>query len=212
MEVELVWSTPSGDNLVAEMARVSNPENQKNVETASRLIRYLINHQHWSPFEMVNACVKIDAPRDIIRQILRHRSFSFQEFSGRYALYGDLYEGRECRVQDSRNRQSSLASPPELETWWSTETSHLRDVAQELYEQAVDRGVAKEVARTILPEGLVPSILYMNGTLRSWIHYFQVRCDPTTQKEHRLVAEAARKVVMKEFPLIEEALQGLRVI
>lgn len=208
MTVELIWATPNGDDLVARMARVSNPDNENNTETAPRLIRYLIRHKHWSPFEMVNACVKIDAPRDIIRQILRHRSFSFQEFSGRYAEYGSPIEGRECRTVHPTNRQSSLPSSNELQTWWSRTSGDLRDALWSAYEEAIGRGVAKEVARTILPEGFVPSTIYMNGTLRSWIHYWDVRCGPETQKEHRLIAEATREAILKEFPQIKEALDA----
>jgi thymidylate synthase (FAD) len=206
MKVELVWATPNGDELVAKMARVSNPNNEDNKETAPRLINYLIRNGHWSPFEMVNACVYIECPRDISRQILRHRSFSFQEFSGRYAAYDDLETNREGRIQDHTNRQNSISivGDPKAEKWNSI-VQVIRDQSLAAYRSALDLGIAKECARAVLPEGLVPTRMYMNGTLRSWIHYFDVRCDPATQKEHREVAEAIRGIVFKEFPMIAEA-------
>lgn len=189
------------------MARVSNPKNENNTETAPRLIRYLIDHKHWSPFEMVNACVYIEVPRDIGRQLLRHRSFSFQEFSGRYAAYGDLYAEREGRLQDTRNRQNSLALEDKFkERAWRLLVQSVRTVCLEAYRAALDMGIAKEVARALLPEGLIPSRMYVNGTLRSWIHYFQVRCDPATQKEHREMAEALRELVLGQYPMIKEAI------
>lgn len=209
MKTELEWVTPNGDDLVAKMARVSNPNNENNKETAPRLIRYLIDHKHWSPFEMVNACVLIEVPRDIGRQILRHRSFRFQEFSGRYAEYGDLYKEREGRLQDTKNRQNSLALVDEAkQAIWRGLVATVRVTCLEAYRTALDLGIAKEVARALLPEGLIPSRMYINGDLRSWIHYWAVRCDPATQKEHRELAEATRELILAQFPMIKEALDG----
>ena len=208
MSTKLVWTTPDGDNLVAYMARVSNPNNQNNTETSGRLIRYLIENQHWSPFEMVNACVEIKTTRDIGRQLLRHRSFSFQEFSGRYAEYGDLDTIRECRLQDKSNRQSSIdTDDADLNEWWKASQQSVSTLANEVYHEAINLGIAKEQARAVLPEGLVDTTMYVNGTLRSWIHYWQVRCHEHTQKEHRLLAEETRKVILQVYPQIKEALQ-----
>jgi len=196
---------------VAYMARVSNPSNQDNKATNERLIRYLISHDHWSPFEMVNACVEIQTTRDVGRQLLRHRSFSFQEFSGRYAAYSGLETARELRLQDHTNRQSSLRnSDVDLQQWWESLVGVLRLQSLDAYRSALSRGVAKEVARALLPEGLVPSNLYMNGNLRSWIHYWRVRCTPETQKEHRLIAESTRDIILPLFPNIEKALENVR--
>jgi len=168
LNVTLKWITPDADDMVAYMARVSNPDNQDNKETAPRLIKYLINHGHWSPFEMVNACVEITTTRDISRQILRHRSFSFQEFSGRYAEYSGLEKARECRLQDTKNRQSSLpCEDVELNSRWAESLEDMRKWALNEYKRFIKQGVAKEVARAILPEGLTPTTMYMNGTLRS---------------------------------------------
>lgn len=201
--VELVWATPGGDDLVAYMARVSNPANQDNKSTAPKLIQYLIDHKHWSPFEMVNACVSIETTRDIGRQILRHRSFSFQEFSGRYSMYDGLASERECRIQDKSNRQNSLSViSRDQQSLWDRAVEGVRDHCWSAYIDALNAGVAKEVARSLLPEGLVPSTLYMNGNLRSWIHYWEIRCAPETQKEHRLVAEATRSAILEKFPMI----------
>lgn len=209
MDVSLVWATPNGDDLVSYMARVSNPNNQENFNTAPRLIKYLIDHKHWSPFEMVDACVEINTTRDIAHQLIRHRSFSFQEFSGRYAAYDSLNSYRECRLQDNKNRQNSLpANNSEIELVWDTDVALLSRKALEIYKGYLDIGVAKEVVRSILPEGLVPTKIYMKGSLRSWLHYWDVRCGSETQKEHRLVAEASREIVLKEFPLIKEAYYG----
>lgn len=204
MKVELVWAAP--EKVLAKIARVSNPKNEDNTETAPRLIRYLMRNKHWSPFEMVNACLYIECPRDISRQILRHRSFTFQEFSGRYAEYETLEDGRELRLRDSKNRQNSLSvEDDELTSKWDSLVSVVRTTCIGAYRTAISLGVAPEVARVLLPEGLVPTRLYVNGTLRSWLHYFEVRCDPATQKEHREVAEACRSIIMAEFPLIAEA-------
>ena len=207
MNVELIWATPDGDNLVAKMARVSNPSNEDNTATAPRLLKYLIDHKHWSPFEMVNACVLIECPRDISRQILRHRSFSFQEFSGRYAAYDGLLQTREYRLQDQTNRQNSIpVDNVEDNNTWELLVQKVRDTCSGAYRSALDAGAAKEVARVLLPEGLVPTRMYMNGTLRSWIHYWDVRCGPETQKEHREIAILSREIVLKNFPQIVGAL------
>jgi thymidylate synthase (FAD) len=189
------------------MARVSNPANENNNETAPRLISYLMRNKHWSPFEMVNACVLIEVPRDIGRQILRHRSFSFQEFSGRYAAYDDLYPDREGRLQDTANRQNSLSLVDKAKrATWDGLVTAVRTTCLGAYRTAIDIGIAKEVARALLPEGLIPSRMYINGNLRSWIHYWSVRCDPATQKEHREVAEATRELILAQFPMIKEAI------
>ena len=207
LKADLIWSTPDGDELVARMARVSNPANENNTETAPRLISYLMRNKHWSPFEMVNACVLIEVPRDIGRQILRHRSFRFQEFSGRYAKYEDLYAQREGRLQDTANRQNSLALVDKTKQFlWERLVATVRATCLASYRTALDMGIAKEVARALLPEGLIPSRMYINGDLRSWIHYWSVRCDPATQKEHREVAEATRGLILEKFPMIKEAL------
>lgn len=202
--VKLIHATPKGDELVAYMARVSNPDNQDNPDSA-RLISYLIRHKHWSPFEMVSACVEINTTRDIARQILRHRSFHFQEFSQRYAdasLLGDMVE-RECRMQDVKNRQNSIESDdPQAEGYWSDLQSSTWQLAAAGYRAALSRGIAKEQARALLPEGLTPSRMYMHGTLRDWIHYIEVRTDHSTQKEHRLIAQAIADVLRVEFPAV----------
>lgn len=189
------------------MARVSNPNNENNHATAPKLIKYLMDHKHWSPFEMVNACIYVEVPRDIGRQVLRHRAFKFQEFSGRYAAYDDLYREREGRLQDNANRQNSLPLVDRAkQAVWHGLVSTVRAVCLEAYRTALDMGIAKEVARALLPEGLIPTRMYINGDLRTWIHYWQVRCDPATQKEHREMAESTRELVLAEFPMIKEAL------
>jgi thymidylate synthase (FAD) len=200
MTVKLVWSTPKGEELIAYMARVSNPNNQNNPETAPKLLNYLMKNKHWSPFEMVNVCMEIKCTRDIARQILRHRSFSFQEFSQRYAEAFD-WEFGEARMQDEKNRQNSLPTQDrELERWWHDQQASLTAQARGVYGAALNAGIAKEVARKVLPEGLTMSTMYMNGTLRSWLHYIDIRCDTATQKEHRMVANDCRAVLAKEFP------------
>lgn len=207
--VNLVWSTPDAEGLIAYMARVSNPENQDNPEY-EKLIRYLIKHQHWSPFEMVNVCMEINTTRDIARQILRHRSFSFQEFSQRYAKIDMWSLPNPVRLQDEKNRQNSIeVDDPELQEWWEDEQVAIVQRANYAYLEALDRGVAKEVARKVLPEGLVMSKMYMNGTLRSWIHYVQLRCGPETQKEHREVAQQCKKILEISFPTIFKSLESL---
>ena len=194
-------------DIIAYCARVSNPSNQINSETSERLIRYLVKHQHWSPLEMVNACLEIETTRDIAHQIVRHRSFSFQEFSQRYAdpkEQGDMFEYSEARLQDTKNRQNSIeVDDIELQDWWDAEQKLIAKVAKISYDLAIKKGIAKEQARKVLPEGLTKTKLYMNGTLRSWIHYIDLRSANGTQKEHMEIAHACAKVIAGIFPLIE---------
>lgn len=205
MKVELVWATPDIEEKVAYCARVSNPENQHNHETAPKLLKYLMKHKHWSPFEMANVCMEIETTRDIARQILRHRSFSFQEFSQRYAIVND-FSLREARTQDNKNRQNSFKTDDlELQNWWNGTQLRVQQEAQFMYQAALNRGIAKEQARALLPEGMAKSRMYMNGTLRSWLHYIEVRTDPSTQKEHRDVAEACKKVLTELCPSLMES-------
>mgnify|MGYP001161542103 CR=1 FL=1 len=200
-EAKLKWSTPDGDHLIAEMARVSSPQNQDNVETEARLINYLMRHRHWSPFEMVSMCIEIETTRDIGRQILRHRSFSFQEFSGRYAEYDDLNTNRDMRMQDHKNRQNSIAADDEsLLLSWKDEVGEVAEHARARYKWALGRGVAKECARALLPEGLVPTRMYMTGTVRSWIHYISERTAPGVQLEHRELARRIEVIFAETFP------------
>ena len=210
-EVNLIWATQNADFMVAKMARVSNPDNQDN-EEFKRLLNYLMKHNHVSPFEMASMCVQIDTTRDISRQILRHRSFSFQEFSGRYedmTKLGDMVE-RECRLQDMDNRQSSLECDhlPEFKKMFISQQSQVWKIAESAYQLALVQGIAKEQARALLPEGLTPTRLYMQGTLRSWIHYIQVRAGVETQKEHRIIAQGALEVLRQIAPITAEAFFG----
>jgi thymidylate synthase (FAD) len=201
---KLIWVTPDAENLVAYMARVSNPENQDNPATASKLLKYLIKNKHWSPFEMVNVCMEIETTRDIARQILRHRSFSFQEFSQRYAEVVNWDRG-EARLQDNKNRQNSIPTQDrELQRWWDEQQVAVWKQSTEAYKLALQQGIAKEVARKVLPEGLAMSRMYMNGTLRSWLHYVDIRCDASTQKEHREVAQQCKVVLSSLFPSLFE--------
>ncbi len=192
------------EDLVAYAARVSNPTNQANSETAPRLLRYLMKHQHWSPFEMVSLTMEITTTRDIARQILRHRSFAFQEFSQRYASAESLgFEIREARMQDQKNRQASLETTDlELTDIWQEKQQELLRKTREVYSWALSNGIAKEQARAVLPEGNTQSRLYMAGTLRSWLHYCILRTELGTQKEHRVVAEQCFDIVKREFPSI----------
>lgn len=210
MTVQLMWATPEADKQIAFMARVSNPDNQDNTEF-KRLLNYLMKHNHVSPFEMASMCVQIDTTRDISRQILRHRSFSFQEFSGRYedmTKLGDMVE-RECRLQDTDNRQSSLeCNDIDVVAWWDKAQSYTYEHAVNTYNNALRHGIAKEQARALLPEGLTPTRLYMQGTLRSWIHYIQVRAGVETQKEHRIIAQGALEVLRQIAPITAEAFFG----
>lgn len=209
-KVNLMWATENADFMIAKMARVSNPDNQDNAEF-KRLLNYLMKHNHVSPFEMASMCIQIDTTRDISRQILRHRSFTYQEFSQRYedaGKLGDMVE-RECRLQDVKNRQSSLECD-------DFDTAHTFSRAQEsvwgyavdAYQLALQNGIAKEQARALLPEGLTPTRLYMQGTLRSWIHYIQVRAGEETQKEHRVIAQGALEVLRQVAPITASAFFG----
>jgi len=214
MKVKLVsYSKPvlegleTPTDLVAFCARVSNPSNQMNSETAEKLIKYLIANQHWSPLEMANMCLEIETTRDIARQILRHRSFSFQEFSQRYAdPTKDLaFETREARLQDPKNRQNSIEGvDPYVQAGWETVQQNAIKSALDAYNWAIENGIAKEQARAVLPEGLTVSRMYMNGTLRSWIHYIQLRSANGTQKEHREIALECAKVIADVFPYSKE--------
>jgi thymidylate synthase (FAD) len=216
MNVKLIGITaPSNDHKSAEdlivyMARVSNPSNQNTTQGNDKLIRYLIKNQHWSPMEMVSVVMEINTTRDIARQILRHRSFSFQEFSQRYAdPTKDLsFELREARLQDHKNRQKSIETDDkELDTEWKIKQVNLIAEAKKAYDWAIENGIAKEQARSVLPEGNTQSKLYMNGTLRSWIHYCQLRMENGTQKEHTEVAKACWDIISKEFPNVVAALE-----
>ncbi len=221
MDVKLVsYSQPTvefrdlglsdAQELIAYCARVSNPSNQFNSETSDKLIRYLVKHAHWSPLEMVSACVEITTTRDIARQILRHRSFSFQEFSQRYAdPTRDLnFVTREARLQDPENRQNSVEVEDQLlQNEWYRAQQRVIYAAQREYQWAIANGIAKEQARAVLPEGLIESRLYMNGTLRSWIHFIELRSANGTQKEHQLVALACAKAIAEIFPMTESLVQ-----
>jgi thymidylate synthase (FAD) len=194
-------------DLIAFCARVSNPGNQYNTKTSEKLIKYLIKHKHWSPFEMADATIEIETTRDIAHQILRHRSFSFQEFSQRYAdpTKDMKFEIRETRLQDQENRQNSIETGDETLKWqWEKLQQGAIENARAAYEWAIGNGIAKEVARAVLPEGNTTTRLYMKGSIRSWIHYIEVRTDPTTQKEHREVAMACARELAKIFPMITE--------
>ena len=194
------------ENLVAYCARVSNPSNQMNVETNLKLLSYLKKHAHWSPFEMVSVCMEIETTRDIARQILRHRSFSFQEFSQRYAEPTEMgdwpFEFREARLQDEKNRQNSIdVDDSNLEQQWIAQQKRVIDAAKSAYKWAIENGIAKEQARCVLPEGNTKSRMYMNGTLRSWIHYIDLRKENGTQKEHMEIAKACAQVISKIYPM-----------
>ena len=202
----------NAQELVAYCARVSNPANQNNTDTSEKLIRYLIKHHHWSPLEMVSACLEIEITRDIARQILRHRSFSFQEFSQRYAVADLGWELKQPRLQDTKNRQNSIEiagdnlTEQNLIEQWKWKQESVIASAQSSYEWAIKQGIAKEQARAVLPEGLTLSRLYMQGTLRSWLHYVELRSGPETQKEHREVAVACAKALESIFPMVNEFL------
>jgi len=197
------------DEFVAYVARVSNPSNQNNHLTSEKLLKYLVKNKHWSPFELINVVIEVTTTRDIARQILRHRSFSFQEFSQRYAdPTSDLgFIEREARLQDQKNRQNSIETQDdELQKCWYAKQKQQIHEAKLAYKWAIDNGIAKEQARAVLPEGLTVSRMYMNGTLRSWIHYCQIRMAEGTQKEHRQVATSAWEEIIKEFPSLKELL------
>lgn len=192
----------NAEEFIAYCARVSS-SNQDNPDT-KKLLSYMVRNKHWSPFEMVNVVIEIETTRDIARQILRHRSFSFQEFSQRYAAVSNMSEPREARMQDTKNRQNSVETDDAaIQEWWKEEQEWLLHKVEVLYEQALADGIAKEVARSILPEGLTMSRMYMNGTLRSWMHYVELRTGNGTQKEHREVAEECKKILMQEFPFLD---------
>ena len=218
MKVEVVsQSTPSAEmvaqgvtdlqELVAYCARISNPSNQYNTETSEKLLSYLLKHKHFSPFEMASVCLSIQTTRDIARQILRHRSFSFQEFSQRYAdPTQDLgFVVRDARLQDTKNRQNSIESKDQdLEAWWLAKQLAVVELVRQTYAEAIEKGIAKEQARAVLPEGNIESRLYMQGTLRSWLHYIELRSGPETQKEHREVAQACAVALATVFPMISK--------
>ena len=193
--------------LIAYCAKVSNPSGQMNMETADKLLKYLIKHKHWSPFEMASACIEITTTRDIARQILRHRSFSFQEYSQRYAdPTQDLeFVTRQARLQDATNRQNSIeTSDVPLQAWWDAQQKFIIEHSKRIYTEAIEKGIAKEQARAVLPEGLTTSKLLVNGTIRSWIHYIELRSANGTQKEHIEVAQACAKAITAIFPMIED--------
>ena len=197
----------TAEQLIAYCARVSNPANQDNPDS-ERLLKYLVKNKHWSPFEMVHVVMEINTTRDIARQILRHRSFSFQEFSQRYAAVTEMHPPREARLQDTKNRQNSIEmDDEELQGLWDDIQLNLLLDAEEAYKWAIENGIAKEVARCVLPEGLTMSRLYMSGTLRSWIHYCELRMGNGTQKEHKLIAEQCWNVIVKKFPSLKNVLE-----
>jgi len=207
MPVKLVWATPNAEEMIVKMARVSAPRNQDNMDTAPRLLRYLINNNHWSPYEMANMCVEIETTRAIAPQILRHRSFSFQEFSQRYADASELGSAviPHLRRQDQKNRQNSIDDlDSDLISGYYRRISHLYEDAEHLYREMISNGVAKECARAVLPLS-TQTRLYMNGTLRSWIHYLQLRTANGTQLEHQQVARDIQQIFCDQFPVIGEA-------
>ena len=216
---EFEFDLPNLQDLVAYCARVSNPSNQANSETSERLIKYLIKHKHWSPLEMVSVCIEVETTRDIARQLLRHRSFSFQEFSQRYAdptaELDDAFVLREARMQDTKNRQNSVELDMSdkkqrlLAYEWERAQKRVLYAVKKEYEWAIKNGIAKEQARAVLPEGLTVSRLYVNGTLRSWIHYIDLRDGNGTQKEHAEIARACAEVIAKVFPIIKSIREGI---
>ena len=215
MNVRLVSPTPGANLLdkIAMMARVSNPNNQENTKTAEKLVRYLIKHKHWSPFEMANVVLEINTTRDIGRQILRHRSFSFQEFSQRYADVGDIGTStqlKEARMQDKSNRQNSIVldNDSRLHYLWSQRQQEVLNLANFAYKWALENGIAKEQARAVLPEGLTISRMYMQGSIRSWMHYIELRSSIETQKEHRDIAIQCANCIECVFPMITEFVHG----
>jgi len=196
----------TAEELVAYCARVSNPANQANHDTSAKLVRYLMNNNHWSPLEMVHLTIEIETTRDIARQILRHRSFAFQEFSQRYAAVVDFAEPREARLQDTKNRQNSIETDDKaIQREWFEHQENLTAFAEGTYQWALENGIAKEVARSVLPEGLTNSRLYMSGSLRSWVHYCNLRRANGTQKEHMEIAEDCWRIIGEQFPSIAES-------
>lgn len=212
LSVNLEWITPETDQKIGWMARVSNSKASPD-DPAEKLIAYLIKHKHWSPFQMANMCVRIETTRDIGRQILRHQSFTgFQEFSQRYAEVSNEMVLSQVRLQDTKNRQNSIIPGEEVtfngddpQEWWDFTQSWVFNTAYEAYTSALEKGVAKEVARKLLPEGLTPSTLYVNGSIRTWLHYLQARCDPATQLEHREVADIILAMLEQECPVVVKA-------
>jgi thymidylate synthase (FAD) len=197
------------ESFIAYCARVSNPANQNNTETAEKLLKYLVKNKHWSPFEMVHVVMEIETTRDIARQILRHRSFSFQEFSQRYAAVTEMSEPREARMQDDKNRQNSIETDDlDYKDNWKYWQEEVLSVVDQAYDWAIANGIAKEVARSVLPEGLTMSRMYMSGSLRSWIHYCELRMGNGTQKEHRLIAEQCWNVIVEQFPSLKNVLEN----
>lgn len=214
MKVELVAITKpivsgidTAQDFISYCARVSNPQNQLNTKTSAGLLKYCVDHKHFSIFEMANMVLHIETTRDISRQILRHRSFSYQEFSGRYSVMDSNLVPRELRMQDAKNKQSSLECSDLVEiNYFKDDQQQVWELAVSTYEEALKRGVAKEQARALLPEGLVKTNMYMNGTIRSWIHYCKVRCGVETQKEHRLIAKSACTILMEQLPFLSDIL------
>jgi thymidylate synthase (FAD) len=194
------------EEFIAYVARVSNPSNQLNSFSAPKLLKYLIANKHWSPFEMANMVLEINTTRDIARQILRHRSFSFQEFSQRYAKASDLgFVVREARLQDTKNRQNSIETDDEeLERQWLHKQNDVLQLVENVYSWALTSGIAKEQARSVLPEGMTKSVMYMSGSIRSWIHYCDIRCDISTQKEHRNIALEVKDILLMQLPSLNE--------
>ena len=205
---DITYDIGSVLELIAYCARVSNPTNQLNKETSERLLGYLVRHKHWSPFELASATLEIETTRDIARQLLRHRSFTFQEFSQRYGDVSDIDDTfviRECRLQDPVNRQNSIpCEDTSLNVWWDAKQKFIIDQVQSIYDEALERGIAKEQARVILPEGNTTSRLYVQGTIRSWIHYVELRSSNGTQKEHRELARCIAEAISEIFPAIDD--------
>ena len=213
-KVKLVWITPDAENVISYCARVSNPANQERYDTAPKLLKYLVKNKHWSPFEMASMCVEIETTRDIGRQILRHRSFSFQEFSQRYAEVQSPFVSRETRWRDESNRQNSIDYVPGLEhqefihAAWQRDQFQVQNLVKDIYEWAINSGIAKEQARAILPEGMTMSRMYMSGNIRSWVHYVQVREEfGVTQKEHVDIANKVKKILESQLPSLHGILQ-----
>ena len=205
-EVELIWITPNAEQVIVDCARVSNPANQG--KEGSKLLKYLVKHKHWSPFEMASMCLSIKTTRDISRQVIRHRSFSFQEFSQRYAeVDSNMFYDRECRLQDQDNRQNSVATDdPDVKALFMNLQDGVRRLSLESYKKALDNGIAKEQARALLPEGMTGSHLYMSGTIRSWLHYVDVRGGNGTQKEHIEIAQMVKEIMQEHIPFIKGVL------
>jgi thymidylate synthase (FAD) len=205
----MVEGVETAEQFIAYCARVSNPSNQLNNDTAEKLLSYCVKNKHWSIFETVSLCLEIQTTRDIGRQILRHRSFSFQEFSQRYAAVQEMSEPREARLQDQKNRQNSIETDDEkIQTQWQEMQKQQLLTAKLAYSWAIEHGIAKEQARAVLPEGLTMSRMYMSGSLRSWIHYCELRMANGTQKEHRLIAEQCWNVIVEQFPSLKNVLEN----